>query len=208
MCLIPANLSQRLSAPDLIARLNTKQSFVLLEYSYLKSDAYKAIIAHTPIVIFLGFFVYLLLMCVIYIIGYDDLANHLLQLPLPYLVITIICTALYARYQLRRTANQSVVFDSPNQVLVHHISKTNGSKCIKTPFGQLTLVSRVDNGGELNPDQLTMHICARPVDVESLKLKHDVGFEVYRDSLNAEQSNLKKLVDAFTQHGIAFLDLS
>ena len=208
MCLIPANLSQRLSAPDLIARLNTNQSFVLLEYRYSKSDAYKAIIVHTPIVIFLGFFGYLLLMCVIYIIGYHDLANHLLQLPLPYLAITVISIVVYARYQLRRIANQSVVFDSPNKMLIHHINKIKSSKCIKTPFDQLILVSRVDDGGELNPNQLTMRIGAHPATVESLKLKHDVGFEVYRDSLNTEQSNLKKLVYAFTQHDIAFLDLS
>lgn len=208
MCLIPANLNHRLSAPDLIARLNTKQSFVLLEYPYSKTDAFKAIIAHTPIVIFLGFFGYLLLTCAIYIVGYHDLANHLLQLPLPYLAITVISIVVYARYQLRRVANQSVVFDSPNKVLIHHINKIKGSKCIKTPFDQLILVSRVDDGGELNPNQLTMRIGARPVTIESLKLKHDVGFEVYRGSLNTQQANLKKLVDAFTQYGIAFLDLS
>jgi hypothetical protein len=208
MCLIPANLSQRLSASDLIAQLNTKQSFVLLEYQYLKEDAYKAIIAHTPIVIFLGFFGYLLLTCAIYITGNHDLANSLLKLPLPYLAITIISTALYARYQLQRVANQSVVFDSPNKVLIHHINKTKGYKCIKTPFDQLILVSRVDDGGELTPNQLTMRIGARPAQIKPLKIAPYFGFEVYRGNINTTLANMKNLVDAFTQHGIAFLDLS
>ncbi len=206
---IPNNLSNQLTAADLIKGLNKQQSFALVEWQYTKSDAYFALLTEMPVVIFLGIFAYFLILCSLYVLADKTLANQVMLYLPPYIFIAVICAAAYTKHLFKKVATHNIVLDMPQKLLRHDIDSNNESKQISTSFNELILVRLYESGSETSGSSNSLRIGKAPENIALQQLRYPFGVEVYSDSRYNEYGGINIVTEAFIANtNIKFYDFS